>query len=64
MRISVVLITKNEAHNIRECLESVSWCDRAIIVDSGSRDGTVELARSLGAEVFETEHWPGYLNPL
>ncbi|WP_296224032.1 glycosyltransferase family 2 protein [Ralstonia sp. UBA689] len=60
MNISVVLITKNEAHNIRECLESVSWCNRAIIVDSGSTDGTVALARSLGAEVFETASWPGF----
>lgn len=60
MKISVVLITKNEAHNIRACLESVSWCDRAIIVDSGSEDGTVELARSMGAEVFETTSWPGF----
>jgi glycosyltransferase involved in cell wall biosynthesis len=60
MKISVVLITKNEAHNIRACLESVSWCDRAIIVDSGSEDGTVELARGMGAEVFETTSWPGF----
>jgi len=60
MKISVVLITKNEAHNIRECLESVSWCDRAIIVDSGSTDGTVETARAMGAEVHETATWPGF----
>ncbi len=60
MKISVVLITKNEAHNIRECLESVSWCDRAIIVDSGSTDGTVEAARAMGAEVYETATWPGF----
>ncbi|MEE2979658.1 MAG: glycosyltransferase family 2 protein [Pseudomonadota bacterium] len=60
MKISVVVITKNEAHNLRACLESVSWCDRAIIVDSGSTDGTVELARSLGADVFVTDSWPGF----
>ncbi|AJW45785.1 glycosyltransferase family 2 protein [Ralstonia mannitolilytica] len=60
MKISVVIITKNEAHNVRACLESVSWCDRAIIVDSGSTDGTVELARSFGAEVFVTDSWPGF----
>jgi glycosyltransferase involved in cell wall biosynthesis len=60
MKISVVLITKNEAHNIRECLESVSWCDRAIIVDSGSTDGTVETARAMGAEVHQTATWPGF----
>lgn len=60
MKISVVLITKNEAHNIRECLESVSWCDRAIIVDSGSTDGTLDIARAMGAEVHETTTWPGF----
>lgn len=60
MKISVVVITKNEAHNLRACLESVSWCDRAIIVDSGSTDGTVELARSMGADVFVTDSWPGF----
>jgi len=60
MKISVVLITKNEAHNIRECLESVSWCDRAIIVDSGSTDGTLDIARAMGAEVHETASWPGF----
>lgn len=60
MKISVVVITKNEAHNLRACLESVSWCDRAIIVDSGSTDGTVDLARSLGADVFVTDSWPGF----
>lgn len=60
MKISVVVITKNEAHNLRACLESVSWCDRAIIVDSGSTDGTVELARGLGADVFVSDSWPGF----
>ncbi|MBY4895634.1 glycosyltransferase family 2 protein [Cupriavidus sp. AU9028] len=60
MSISVVLITKNEAHNIAACLESVSWCDRAIIVDSGSTDGTQDLARALGAQVVETADWPGF----
>lgn len=60
MSISVVLITKDEAHNIAACLAAVAWCDRMIVVDSGSRDGTPKIARELGAEVFETEHWPGF----
>ena len=38
--LSVIIITKNEAANIRACLESVAWADEIIVVDSGSTDGT------------------------
>ena len=51
--------TKNEIENIKECLESVTFADEVIVLDSGSRDGTVELAKKLGAHVIETD-WPGY----
>lgn len=57
--LSVILITKNEAANIRPCLESVAWADEIIVVDSGSDDGTVEICRELGAKVFEHD-WPGF----
>ena len=57
--ISAILITKNEAHNIRDCLESVSWAEEIIIVDSGSTDGTVEICRQYTDKVFVTD-WPGF----
>jgi glycosyltransferase involved in cell wall biosynthesis len=60
IRLSVILITKNEAHNIEACLKSVAFADEWIVVDSGSRDGTRELAMSLGAQVVNTEDWPGF----
>ncbi|MBF6988821.1 glycosyltransferase family 2 protein [Cupriavidus sp. IK-TO18] len=60
MRISAVIITRNEAHNIRACLESVKWCDEAIIVDCMSEDATREIAREMGARVVETADWPGF----
>ena len=58
--LSVVIITKNEARNIRACLESVRFADEIIVVDSGSLDGTVEIARSLGAHVHHYDDWPGF----
>ncbi len=58
--LSVILITKNEASNIRECLDSVSWADEIIVVDSGSTDSTVDLARELGAQVYVHADWPGF----
>jgi glycosyltransferase involved in cell wall biosynthesis len=58
--ISVIIITKNEAHNIRSCLESVSWADEIIVVDSGSSDDTVNICKTLGAQVHVTADWPGF----
>jgi len=60
MRVTAVIITRNEAHNIGACLDSVSWCDEAIIVDWSSADDTVALARAAGATVVQTEDWPGF----
>ncbi len=57
--LSVILITRNEAANIRACMESVAWADERIVVDSGSTDDTVAIARSMGAQVYEHD-WPGF----
>ncbi|MDB5838183.1 MAG: hypothetical protein JWQ23_135 [Herminiimonas sp.] len=60
MKLSVIIITKNEADNIQACLDSVRFANQWIIVDSGSTDGTVEIARAAGATVIETADWPGF----
>ncbi len=59
-RLSVVMITKNEAELIPECLASVSWADEIIVLDSGSTDQTCEIARQAGARVFQNTQWPGF----
>lgn len=59
-RLSAILITRNEAHNIEGCLRSVAFADEVVVVDSGSTDGTVELARRHGAHVICTGDWPGF----
>ncbi len=53
--ISVVILTYNEITNIERCLASVSWSDDVVIVDSGSTDGTCELAEKLGARIIYRE---------
>jgi len=58
-RLSVVVITLNEAAALPRLLRSVAFADEVIVVDSHSTDGTVELARSLGARTF-TRAWEGY----
>ncbi|MBV9969329.1 MAG: glycosyltransferase family 2 protein, partial [Xanthobacteraceae bacterium] len=58
-RLSAIIITKNEAGNIGPCLDSVAFCDECIVVDSGSTDDTLAIARSKGAHVAEHE-WQGF----
>jgi glycosyltransferase involved in cell wall biosynthesis len=57
--VTVVVLTCDEEVNIARCLGSVSWADQVVVVDSGSGDGTVKLARSLGADVVE-QPWLGF----
>lgn len=51
-KISAVIITKNEEARIADCIDSVSFCDEIIIVDSDSEDRTVDIAKRMGAKVF------------
>ena len=60
MSLSVILITKNEEANLKDCLESVSFADEIIVVDSQSSDKTQEIARSFGAKLEITSDWPGF----
>jgi len=59
-KVSATIICKNEEHNIEDCLKSVAWCDEVVVVDSGSTDKTVELAKKHTAKVLFHE-WPGYI---
>jgi glycosyltransferase involved in cell wall biosynthesis len=58
-KLSVTVITKNEAADIGPALTSVSWADELIVVDSGSADDTVSIARQFTDRVIVRE-WPGY----
>lgn len=60
MRLSVIIIACNEADNIVDCLASVAFADERIVLDSGSTDDTVALARAAGARVEVTPDWPGF----
>ena len=60
MSLSVAVITKNEEAVIRRCLESVSWADEIVVVDSGSTDRTTQICSQLGAKVHITADWPGF----
>lgn len=61
MKLSVIIITKNEAAHIGDCIDSVlPLAAQVVVVDSGSTDGTVEIARERGVQVVVTDDWPGF----
>ena len=57
--LSVAIITKNEEDRLPECLASVAFAAEVVVVDSGSMDRTVEIAREFGA-VVHVEPWLGF----
>jgi glycosyltransferase involved in cell wall biosynthesis len=59
VQLTVTVITYNEADHIAAALDSVAWADEIIVVDSGSTDGTADIARGKATRVL-TRPWPGY----
>lgn len=64
MSISVLILTLNEELNLPVCLESVSWSDDVVVLDSFSSDRTVEIAEAVGARVIprEFDNWSAHQN--
>ena len=60
MTLSVCIICFNEERNIRRCLESATWTDEIVVVDSMSQDKTVEIAREYTDKVYQ-KAWHGYV---
>jgi glycosyltransferase involved in cell wall biosynthesis len=60
-KLSVTVITKNEAADIEAALTSVAWADEIVVVDSQSTDDTVDIARRFTSHVVVRE-WPGYVD--
>ncbi|WP_372882174.1 glycosyltransferase family 2 protein [Psychromonas sp.] len=58
--ISAIIITKNEENNLPACLDSLTWVDEIIIVDSGSTDQTETIANSYGAKFYSHTNWQGF----
>lgn len=59
MKLSVIVIAKNEEEMIRDCLESVKWADEIVVIDDFSKDKTGEIAKEFGAKVF-LHKWQGF----
>jgi len=51
-QLAVVILTKDEEHNIAACIESARWADEVVAFDSFSQDRTAEIAQELGARVI------------
>jgi len=58
-KLSAIIITKDEAQNITGCLGALKFANETIVVDTGSSDNTIDLARAGGADVYQTD-WQGF----
>jgi len=55
MKLSVVILAKDEEETIKDCLKSVDWVDEVIVLDGGSTDKTLEIAKNAGARIVKQE---------
>lgn len=53
IEITAIILAKNEENNIKACIESMRWCDEILVIDDESTDRTQDIAKSLGAHVYE-----------
>ncbi|WP_043511737.1 glycosyltransferase family 2 protein [Halomonas sp. BC04] len=60
MSLAAVLIVKNEEAHLRACLETLSWVDEIVVVDSGSTDATRDIARTFTDKVVVQDDWQGF----
>lgn len=58
-KISAIILTKNEEEYLPNCLKSLKWADEILVVDSGSKDKTLEIAEKFGAKII-TNEWKGF----
>lgn len=58
-RVACTVVCRDEAAQIAACLETVAWCDEIVVVDSGSTDDTVAIARRFTDRVLQHD-WAGY----
>lgn len=60
IKLSIIIITKNEQDLIRDCLQSISWADEIIVVDSGSDDNTLDICREYTQHILINKQWQGF----
>ena len=60
MELSVIITTKNNEATVRRCVESVTWAEEVVVLDSGSTDRTLEICRELGVKLHQTPDFPGH----
>lgn len=58
--VSAFIVCCNEERQIRRCLQSVAWCDEIIVVDSGSKDRTLDICREFTSKIYHRD-WSGYV---
>ncbi len=58
--LTVIILSLNNADSIQACIDSVGWAQEVLVYDSGSSDGTVSIARNLGANVVTDTDWSGF----